>query len=147
MLFSYCAYFDAYYHQDTHLFLENVAGKEDGSQGHQTLLPADIRSVPADHAHFAYGNHSVDPMDQPLNFASRLSHENDPKMKSGYPDSPGPVRANDAVSTASSLHAWTTPVAPGAPYPPAFPLAPQVLISFATSNYILLISLQLYWIV
>ncbi|XP_057529244.1 uncharacterized protein LOC130807880 isoform X1 [Amaranthus tricolor] len=103
----------------------SVPGKEDGSQKHQTLLPADVRSVPADHAHFAYGNHSVDPMDQPLNFASRLSHENDPKMKSGYPDSPGPVRANDAVSTVSSLHAWTTPAAPGAPYPPAFPLASQ----------------------
>ncbi|KNA12498.1 hypothetical protein SOVF_125290 [Spinacia oleracea] len=108
----------------------SVPGKEDGSQGHQhghSLLLADGRSVPADHSQYAYGNHPPDPMDQPLSFAPRFSHENDPNMNSGYPDSSGPVRGNDSVTAVSSLHAWP-PVAPGVSYPPitpAFPSAAQ----------------------
>lgn len=109
----------------------SVPGKEDGSQGQQhghSLLHADGRSVPVDHAHFAYGNHSLDPMDQPLNFAPRFSHENDPRIKSSYPDSSGPVRGTDSVTAVSSLQPWPAPVAPGVSYPPitpVFPSAPQ----------------------
>ncbi|KMT07704.1 hypothetical protein BVRB_6g148260 isoform B [Beta vulgaris subsp. vulgaris] len=106
------------------------AGQDNGSMGQQhgrSLHPADSRSIPMDHAPFAYRNHSMNPMDQPLEFAPRFSHEIDPKMNS-YPDSSGPVRGTESVSAVSSLHAWTGPVAPGTSYPPvtpAFPLAPQ----------------------
>ena len=112
---------------------------EGGSQGQQhgnSLLPDDGRSMPMNHAPFAYGNHPPDPMDQPLNFIPRFSHENDPNMNSSYPDSSGPVRGMDSVSAVSSLQPWTAQVAPGESYPPmnpAFPSAPQVL-EF-TANY------------
>ncbi|XP_021746557.1 pre-mRNA-splicing factor CWC22 homolog isoform X1 [Chenopodium quinoa] len=109
----------------------SVPGKEDGSQGQQhghPLLPADGRSVPMDHTRFAYGNHAMDPMDQPLSFAPRYNHESDSKMQSGYPDSSGPVRGTDSFTAVPSLHAWSAPVTPGISYPPitpAFPSASQ----------------------
>ncbi|XP_074295773.1 uncharacterized protein LOC141623579 isoform X2 [Silene latifolia] len=105
-------------------------GNEDVSRGKQhgnSLLPADDRVMPVDHAQFAYGNHSLEPMDQPLDFASRFSHGNDPNMLSSYPDSSPLARGTYSISDMSSSHSWTAPVAPSASYLPIAPAFPPAL--------------------
>lgn len=108
----------------------SVPGKEglEGQQHGYSLLAADSRSVPLEQAQFTHGNHSFDPMDQPLEFTPRFGHENNLKVKSSYPDSLGPTIGTDSVAPVSSLHAWTASVAPNVSYPPitpAFPSASQ----------------------
>ncbi|KAL9246514.1 hypothetical protein vseg_020039 [Gypsophila vaccaria] len=91
-------------------------------------LPADGRVMAVDHPHFAYGNHSMEPINQPLEFPSRYSHDIDHTTVSSYPDSSGPPRVAGSVGDVSSMHSWTVPAAPGVSYPPigtAFPLALQ----------------------
>ncbi|KAL9241118.1 hypothetical protein vseg_015265 [Gypsophila vaccaria] len=99
----------------------SIQGKEHGT----SFLPASDRARSEDNAQFAYGNHSLHPMDQPLDFASRFSHGHDPKIS--YPDSSVLVRGTDSAAGVSSMHSWTAPVEPGAPYPPMAPAFPSAL--------------------
>lgn len=106
----------------------SVPGKEEGSEGRQHGHSLAAAGRAFEHAQSTYGNHALHPMDQPLEFAPRFSHENDLKMRSGYPDSSGPAKGIDTTGAMSSLHPWTAPAAPGGSYPPiapAFPSAPQ----------------------
>ncbi|XP_074274405.1 uncharacterized protein LOC141598605 isoform X2 [Silene latifolia] len=103
-------------------------GTQDGLHGMQhgnSLLPADGRLMPVDYPQFAHGNHSLDPRNQPLEFASTINHEVEHKMMSGYSDSYGPVRRTDYGAAVSSLQSWTAPDATYPPIAPAFPSALQ----------------------
>ncbi|KAH9621823.1 hypothetical protein KSS87_023024, partial [Heliosperma pusillum] len=102
-------------------------GTHDGLHGMlqgNSLLPADGRLMPVDYPQFAHGNHSMDPRNQPLDFASTINHEVDHKMMFSYSDSSGPVRGTDYGAAVSSLQPWT---APGASYPPIAPAFPSAL--------------------
>ncbi|KAL7196923.1 hypothetical protein ACSBR1_036856 [Camellia fascicularis] len=123
----------------------SVAGKEeagdqnekfyksfpDSSQGpHHMLppLPEIDRSVKMDQRHYAVGNQSseapIDLSDQPLVFTHRSNHNHDPLTQANYmhTDSGGLIRGVDHVAAAPSNHTWTSPVLPGAVYPPIPPM-------------------------
>ncbi|KAK9675532.1 hypothetical protein RND81_11G013300 [Saponaria officinalis] len=113
------------YQQEVPSSYSSIPGNGDGLHGKlhgNSLLPADGRVMLVDHPQFAHGNHSLDQMNQPFEFASRYSHDIDNTMMSSYPDSSGPVRGTGSVSD----HTWTVPAAPGASYPPAAPGFPSI---------------------
>jgi len=125
-------------------YMEGNQVASEGWQHGQSLAP-DSRAVPAEQVQFPFGNHSLNPMDQPLEFTPRLSHENDLKMRSDYPDSLGSAKGTD-TGVMSSLHPWTAPAAPVGSFPPvtpAFPLAPKV---FVLAYMIDLLSISLKYI-
>ncbi|XWS22644.1 hypothetical protein CRYUN_Cryun29cG0053900 [Craigia yunnanensis] len=90
----------------------------------QPPLPDIGRSVLNEQS-FVYGSQTADPAadlsDQPLDFAPRFSNDHDLQMQSNYiahHESMGTVRGIDPIAAASSINSWTSPVAPGAVYPP-----------------------------
>lgn len=99
----------------------------------QPPLPDIGRSVLSEQS-FVYGGQTADPAaglnDRPLDFAPRFSNDHDPHMQSNYVhhESIGTVGGIDPIAVASSINAWTPPVAPGAVYPPVLPPRAQVLL-------------------
>ncbi|KAL4638946.1 hypothetical protein ACB092_03G182700 [Castanea dentata] len=114
----------------------SITGKEDtadqNQQSYKLLPPPNSSAQEGQHhvhplpAPFMYGNQSADstvnPADQPLDFAPRFNHDYDSHMQSSYAhhDSVGPVRGVDPVA-AGQLNNWNPPVTPGLVYPSISP--------------------------
>lgn len=113
-----------------------MAGKEDtvdqNQQSYKLLPPPNSSAQEGQHhvhplhAPFMYANQSADstvnPADQPLDFAPRFNHDYDSHLQSSYAhhDSVGPVRGVDPVA-AGQLNNWTPPITPGLVYPSISP--------------------------
>lgn len=107
--------------------------------------------------YYAYGQQSAelsnDPSDQPLDFTPRFIRDHDPHMQPNYThDSGVPARGLESVTAVPSVHAWSSPAAPGAVYPPIHSSGPQVLSlilsfyacwrSFRNADYIIILQVD-----